>query len=90
MDQYLTIPEVAALLRVKPKTLRNKIASGVFREGVHFFRPLGLGTRFKWSAVVAWVEQSQKPALDERADDGIPMARGYTLRTPAKRIHRAA
>jgi excisionase family DNA binding protein len=80
MDEYLTIPEVAALLKVKPKTIRNKMAAGVFREGVHFFRPPGLGPRFKSSAVVAWLEQSRKVASVESAD-GIPMARGYVLRT---------
>lgn len=33
------------------------MASGVFRKGVHYFSPKGLGSRFKWSAVVAWLEQ---------------------------------
>ena len=89
MDAYLTIPEVAALLRVKPKTIRNKIASGVFKEGLHFFRPPGLGTRFKRSAVVAWLEQSQKAISDEQGDD-IPMARGDMMRRRVKKSRRAA
>ncbi len=78
MEEYLTIPQVAERLGVKPKTIRNKIALGVFSEGVHYFRPAGLGTRFKWSAVAAWIEQ--KPIVSN--DDGaIPMARGYHLRS---------
>src|SRR5262245_63347634 len=52
-DEYLTIAEVAGRLKVTPKTVRNKMASGVFCKGVHYVRPKGLGTRFKWGAVVA-------------------------------------
>src|SRR5262245_29442713 len=36
LEEYLTISEVAARLKVKPKTVRNKMASGVFRQGVHY------------------------------------------------------
>ena len=63
-DEYLTIKEVAARLKLRPKTIQNKMAAGVFRQGVHYFRPDGLGTRFKWRAVVKWIEsprnQTQK------------------------------
>src|SRR5215831_1917593 len=58
-EEYLTIAEVAARLKVTPKTVRNKMASGVFRKGQHYVRPKGLGTRFKWGAVVAWLEQEE-------------------------------
>jgi excisionase family DNA binding protein len=77
MDEYLTIAEVADRLKVKRKTIRNKIASGVFAEGIHYLCPKGLGTRFKWGAIVAWLEQKQTSQSDE--EDGIPMARGYRL-----------
>jgi DNA-binding CsgD family transcriptional regulator len=77
MTEYLTIAEVAERLKIKPKTVANKMASGVFRRGVHYFSPAGLGPRFKWSAVVEWIEQSQKPPTEN--DDLIPMARGYSL-----------
>jgi hypothetical protein len=72
-DEYLTITEVAARLRIKPKTVKNKMASGLFQKGIHYFRPPGLGPRFKWSAVVVWLEQGQEPVTE------IPMARGYQL-----------
>ena len=62
MEEYLTIAEVAERLKVKPKTIKNKMAAGIFRKGVHFFSPPGLGPRFKWSAVVAWLEQSEGQA----------------------------
>ena len=81
MDEYLTITEVAGLLKVKPKTIRNKMASGVFRQGEHYFRRTGIGTRFKWGAVVAWLEQKEATVSD---GDSIPMARGYRLGEPRK------
>jgi len=80
-EEYLTISEVAVRLKVTPKTVRNKMASGVFCKGVHYVRPKGLGTRFKWGAVVAWLEQEQTEPPDE---DSIPMARGYRLGEPSK------
>ena len=80
-EEYLTISEVAVRLKVAPKTVRNKMASGVFCKGVHYVRPKGLGTRFKWGAVVAWLEQEETGTPDE---DTIPMARGYRLGEPQK------
>src|SRR5262249_15172564 len=66
-EEYVTISEVAARLSVKPKTVRNKMASGVFRKGQHYVRPPGLGTRFKWRAVVAWLEQDEAGKPEEDA-----------------------
>jgi len=80
-EEYLTIGEVAARLKVKPKTVKNKMASGIFRKGIHYFSPQGLGPRFKWSAVVAWLEDTQKPEVEEDGDS-IPMPRSYRLRKP--------
>ncbi len=79
-EEYLTIAELATRLKLSPKTIKNKMASGVFRRGVHYFRPNGIGPRFKWSAVVAWLEageQEQAKATDN--GDEIPMAKGYYL-----------
>jgi hypothetical protein len=81
-DEYLTIKEVAARLKLRPKTIQNKMAAGVFRQGVHYFRPDGLGTRFKWSAVVKWIEGSGKSKTED-IDAAIPMARGYIMRGSA-------
>ena len=80
-EEYLTIAELSARLKVKPKTIKNKMASGIFRKGTHYFSPAGLGPRFKWSAVVAWLEQSQEPAA-ESEDNLIPMPRSYRVREP--------
>ena len=78
MDEYLTILEVAARLKVSAKTVRNKMAAGVFKRGVHYFSPHGLGPRFEWSAVVAWLREKE---IDEGAD-GIPLKQGSVLKIP--------
>ena len=84
VEEYLRIGEVADRLKVKPKTVKNKMASGIFRKGVHYFSPPGMGPRFKWSAVVAWLEQSREPEA-ESDDDSIPMPRSYRLREASTR-----
>ena len=79
-EEYLTIEKLAIRLDIKPKTIKNKMANGTFRRGVHYFSPKGLGPRFKWSAVVAWLEESEREELKAaQPEDGIPMARGYYL-----------
>jgi excisionase family DNA binding protein len=83
-EEYLTISEVAARLKVKPKTVRNKMASGVFRKGVHYMRPKGLGTRFKWTALVKWLEQEEPRAPEEGS---IRMVRRYCLGEPHKKTN---
>lgn len=56
VDGYLRDASVAARLCISAKTLRNKVAAGIFREGVHFFRPAGMTRRWSWPAVATWVE----------------------------------
>lgn len=79
-EEYLTINEVAARLKLSPKTIKNKMASGIFRKGVHYFSPRGLRPRFKWSAVQAWLEEKDQPRQEE--EGLIPMRRGYFLGKP--------
>jgi len=77
-EEYLTIAELSSRLKVEPKTVRNKMASGIFRKGVHYFSPRGLRPRFKWSAIVAWLEEKEEETTQE-GKGAIPMARGYYL-----------
>jgi hypothetical protein len=77
-EEYLTISAVATRLGLKPKTVKNKMALGIFRKGIHYFSPPGLSPRFKWSAIVEWLEEREKPPTEQPADS-IPMARGYLL-----------
>jgi hypothetical protein len=69
-EEYLTIAELAARLKLSPATVRNKMAQGVFLPGVHYFRRPGIAPRFKWSAIEAWLEGKEGK---------IPMAKGYDL-----------
>ena len=77
-EEYLTIAELSARLKVKTKTIENKMSSGIFKKGLHYFRPKGLRTRFKWSAIVQWLEEKEEQTTQE-GNGGIPMARGYFL-----------
>lgn len=82
-EEYLKISEVAERLKLSPRTIANKMAAGVFRRGVHYFSPAGLGPRFKWSSVVAWLEQGEQQATQTESDaDSIPMPRSYRVRKP--------
>ncbi len=65
MEEYLTVAEVAHRLKISPKTVRNRMAAGIYREGSHYFSPEVIDkhgktwrteARFKWAAIVAWQE----------------------------------
>ncbi len=83
--QYLTIGEVAALIRKTPKTVRNLMSRGVFRDAVHYFRARGSTPLFKRDAVIQSVEgREAAPETGARRSRGhcsvdlslIPAARG--------------
>ncbi len=80
VEEYLTQNEVAERLKIGKKAVANKMSDGTWRRGVHWFRPKGMRTRFKWSTLVEWMEEG--PKQDEGPqdlEDRIPMARGYYL-----------
>ena len=79
-EEYLTIDELGSRLKLKSKTVKNKMVNGTFIKGVHYFSPDGMGPRFKWSAIVAWLEageQEQAKATDNA--DGAPKPDGHWL-----------
>ena len=82
-EEYLTIAETADRLKLSPKTIKNKMAAGIFKKGIHYFSPVGMAPRFKWSAVVSWLEEGEL-AQSESDLDPIPMARGYRLGESAR------
>ena|ERR1051326_2914924 len=87
-EEYLTIQELAARLKLSPKTIQNKMANGTFKKGRHYFSPKGLRPRFKWSSIVAWLEgEIEEPAEPNNAAR-IPMARGYYLGEPGSHYSR--
>jgi len=81
VEEYITTKEAAKLLRLDPKTVTNKKALGIFKEGVHYVKRKGLGTRYKSTALVAWMEgKEEQPTQDDKKS--IPMAKGYSLGHP--------
>ena len=84
MEEYLSVKQLAGRLDLKPKTIRNKICAGVFQKNVHYFTPAGLdGPRFKWSAIVAWLE-----CKEENNTNVIPLSKGTVLRIPNNGLQR--
>jgi len=77
-DEYLTVAEVAARLKLRPKTVRNKMHDGTWQRGRHWFSRRGIGPRFRWSAMVVWLEQEDATPIGPGAAYGpdIPKARG--------------
>jgi hypothetical protein len=69
-DEYLTVVEVAAILKLSPKRVRNMMSGGAFRAGEHFLRPRGIRPRFLRSQIDAWLR-----GRDGVSTDPIPMAR---------------
>ena len=52
-EEYLTIAEVAARLKLEPKSFKNKMAAGILQKGVHWFSP----------------DVSERQRYDARADE---------------------
>jgi hypothetical protein len=71
---YLTIAEAAQLARLTPKRLRNLMAAGVLREGIHFSRPRGLRPRIFRDSLLAWLQGAEQfePAAVPRRRSGGP------------------
>jgi len=60
-DEYLTVAELAVRLTLTPKTVRNRMYDGTWHRGVEWFSRSGIGPRFKWSAIVRWLETPERP-----------------------------
>jgi hypothetical protein len=75
-DGYLTDRELAPKLKWSTKTLESKVRAGVFEEGTHFFQRPGMRRRWKWSAVVRWLENGDDGSSHETRIPLAGMARG--------------
>ncbi len=92
VDEYLTVAELALRLRLSPKSVRNRMYAGTWRRGEHWFSRPGISPRFRWSAIVRWLEGAD--AGDAAGQDAglaygpeIPRDRPRTSRT--SRVDRA-
>jgi hypothetical protein len=74
-DEYLTVAELAGRLKLTSKTVRNRMYSGTWKKGVHWFAPHGTSPRFRWSTIVAWIETPDDQAADQGAayDGDVPI-----------------
>ena len=63
-SQFLTTAEVARRLGKNQRTIRAKVAEGVFLEGKHFFKPKGSQLLWDWDAVAKWV-RGEVPKKDD-------------------------
>jgi hypothetical protein len=61
--QYLYVEQLAELTPWSPGRIRNMISDGTFREGTHYYRPNGPGSRpiFSYRAVVEFIEGANQP-----------------------------
>lgn len=56
-NALMTTREAARLLRYdSPKTLRKKVAAGVFQEGVHFYKRNGMQYRWIKAGLISYLQ----------------------------------
>ena len=67
----MTTSEVARLLHYHPRSIRNKIRAGIFREGEHFVRPPGSQLRWLRAAVLAFCGAADSGGA---AEEGFQLA----------------
>lgn len=86
-EDYLTVMEVAARLKLAPKTVRNRMRDGTWQQGVHWLSPRGIAPRFRWSAIVRWLEGGEAATGGFGAAYGpdIPLPRGEHRRRVDRR-----
>lgn len=74
--RYLSTRELCRELPgTSRETVRKRIADGTWKEGLHFFRPVGHGKGatifWSWPAIVAWIEGSSAPTIPADNGDGF-------------------
>ena len=76
--EYLYTEQLAEVTPWTPPAIRTMVARGEFKEGVHYFRPHGPGSRpiFKLSAVVDYIEGSE---AQSESGDTIRLAGGTVI-----------
>ena len=78
MREYLYIEQLSELTPWSPDAIRTMISRGVFREGTHYFKPQGRGSRpiFSWNAVKKYIERAESCA---ETDGSISFADGSVV-----------
>lgn len=67
---FINLKELCDRLSMAQQSIYNKINTGIFIEGVHFFKPTGGKLLFKWAAMLEWVENKSEniPPINEIDD----------------------
>lgn len=86
-EQYLTYKEICGRLHVSRRSIKRKIAAGIWRAGTHYVNPPGMHIRFCWTAIQRWMATQASPkkravAPDLSVDPATqrpPHFRSYTL-----------
>ena len=75
---YLYIDQLAQVGPWSPDAIRTMISRGIFKLGVHYFKPHGANGRpiFSWDAIVKYIEGDEDKPGDE---DGIALADGTVI-----------
>jgi hypothetical protein len=53
-EEYLSTRVLSTRIPYAEQTIRNKISTGEFKEGIHFVKP-GRRVMFRWSAIERWL-----------------------------------
>ena len=81
LREYLYIDQLARLTPWSDAQIRTMMSRGIFKQGVHFFKPQGERGRviFKRAAVVEYIEGRDRPDQSVDTTDAIPMANGRVI-----------
>jgi hypothetical protein len=55
MEEYLTVKELTKRIKMADGTIRNLVCKKVFVKGKHYVKPTPRKLLFVWSAVEAWL-----------------------------------
>jgi hypothetical protein len=59
-ERFIGVKELCKRLSIAQQTAYNRTGSGVWVEGVHFFKPTRGKLLFKWSAMLEWTKASEQ------------------------------
>ena len=68
MEEYLTVAELSTRIKFSKQSIYNLINKKIFIIGKHYLKPRPKKILFKWSEVMAWMEQRAGPISDEPSD----------------------
>jgi hypothetical protein len=87
---YLSIGQLAAKTPWSVEAIRKMMVRGVLKERKHYFRPFGQrhGLVFKWSAIVALIEQPPAPMVELAEAHPEPRSAGMNVEQATANLQR--